>query len=186
MSELSQGATTLAGRRLTLRAGDEADARRLLTILQQPSVSRWWGTPDPLGEIIAALASTGDEVLFVIEAEGEVAGGIQYCEEPTAGYRHAGIDIYLGSAHQGRGLGREAVAVLARYLFEVRGHHRLTIDPAVTNVVAIRCYESVGFRRVGVMRQYERGGDGTFHDGLLMDMLREELSAHTAADEPLT
>lgn len=25
------------------------------------------------------------------------------------------------------------------------------------------------------MRQYERGGDGQFHDGLLMDLLRDEL-----------
>ena len=25
------------------------------------------------------------------------------------------------------------------------------------------------------MRQYERGGDGRFHDGLLMDLLRDEL-----------
>jgi RimJ/RimL family protein N-acetyltransferase len=36
-------------------------------------------------------------------------------------------------------------------------------------------YTSVGFRPVGVMRQYERGGDGRFHDGLLMDLLRDEL-----------
>jgi len=26
------------------------------------------------------------------------------------------------------------------------------------------------------MRQYERGGDGRFHDGLLMDRLRDELT----------
>jgi len=26
------------------------------------------------------------------------------------------------------------------------------------------------------MRQYERGPDGTFHDGLLMDLLRGELT----------
>jgi hypothetical protein len=25
------------------------------------------------------------------------------------------------------------------------------------------------------MRQYERGGDGRFHDGLLMDLLRDGL-----------
>jgi aminoglycoside 6'-N-acetyltransferase len=37
----------------------------------------------------------------------------------------------------------------------------------------------VGFRPVGVMRQYERGGDGQFHDGLLMDLLREELTLQT-------
>jgi aminoglycoside 6'-N-acetyltransferase len=34
----------------------------------------------------------------------------------------------------------------------------------------------VGFRPVGIMRQYERGTDGTFHDGLLMDLLRDELT----------
>jgi len=26
------------------------------------------------------------------------------------------------------------------------------------------------------MRQYERGPDGRFHDGLLMDLLRDELT----------
>jgi aminoglycoside 6'-N-acetyltransferase len=31
------------------------------------------------------------------------------------------------------------------------------------------------------MRQYERGPDGTWHDGLLMDLLAEEL---TSADAP--
>jgi aminoglycoside 6'-N-acetyltransferase len=28
---------------------------------------------------------------------------------------------------------------------------------------------------VGVMRQYERQADGRWHDGLLMDLLRDEL-----------
>jgi aminoglycoside 6'-N-acetyltransferase len=32
----------------------------------------------------------------------------------------------------------------------------------------------VGFRRVGIIRNYERGPDGVWHDGLLMDMLKEE------------
>jgi aminoglycoside 6'-N-acetyltransferase len=27
------------------------------------------------------------------------------------------------------------------------------------------------------MRRYERGPDGQFHDGLLMDLLRDELAA---------
>jgi len=69
----------------------------------------------------------------------------------------------------------EAVRLLARFLFEQRGHHRITIDPAAANEPAIRCYAKVGFRPVGIMRQYERGPDGTFHDGLLMDLLRDYL-----------
>ena len=56
-------------------------------------------------------------------------------------------------------------------------HHRFTIDPAVHNQRAIRCYAAVGFRRVGVMRNYERVDDGPWHDGLLMDLLAEELIA---------
>lgn len=64
---------------------------------------------------------------------------------------------------------------LARYLVEEVGHHRLTIDPAADNAAAIRCYSKVGFRPVGVLRKYERGVDGDWHDGLLMDLLAEEL-----------
>jgi len=66
---------------------------------------------------------------------------------------------------------------MARYLLEERGHHRLTIDPALANERAVRVYERVGFRRVGVMRNYERGADGTWHDGLLLDLLRGDLTA---------
>jgi aminoglycoside 6'-N-acetyltransferase len=61
-------------------------------------------------------------------------------------------------------------------LIEERGHHRITIDPAVENAAAIRAYEKVGFKPVGVMRQYERDVDGDGrHDGLLMDLLAGEL-----------
>ena len=49
------------------------------------------------------------------------------------------------------------------------------IDPAAGNAAAIRCYGKVGFRPVGLMREYERGADGTWHDGLLMDILAREL-----------
>ena len=124
----------------------------------------------------AKLRSGTDPALLVIEVDGEVAGGIEYYEETDPQYRSAGIDVYLSPRFQDRGLGTEAVRLLARFLFAVRGHHRLTIDPALDNARAIRCYEKVGFRRVGVMRRYERRADG-FHDGLLMDLLPEELTS---------
>jgi len=112
---------------------------------------------------------------FAVEVDGEIAGMIQYHEENEPMYRSAGIDIFLAPEHQGRGLGTDAVRTMARYLIEQRGHHRLTIDPAADNARAIASYRKVGFQPVGVMRQYERGLDGTWHDGLLMDLLRNEL-----------
>jgi aminoglycoside 6'-N-acetyltransferase len=83
----------------------------------------------------------------------------------------------LPTLHDGR-VALRALASLrlaAKWLFEQRGHHRLTIDPACENTRAIRAYEAVGFRPVGTMRCYERGTDGRWRDNLLMDMLREEL-----------
>jgi aminoglycoside 6'-N-acetyltransferase len=68
------------------------------------------------------------------------------------------------------------VRTLAGWLFEERGHHRVTIDPAAANERAIRAYERVGFKRVGVLRRYERGADGAWHDGLLLDLLPEDLT----------
>jgi aminoglycoside 6'-N-acetyltransferase len=165
----------LAGGRVRLRPGQPGDAARLHAILAEPVVSRWWGEPDSVPVIEEGLAGDDSSLLLVVEIDGQVAGGIQYHEEDDPMYRHAGIDIYLGGGFQGQGAGRQAVALLAGYLFGQRGHHRITIDPAAANQQAIRCYAAVGFRPVGVMRQYERGRDGQFHDGLLMDLLRGEL-----------
>jgi len=80
----------------------------------------------------------------------------------------------------GHGLGSDAVRTLARDLIVDRGHHRLVIDPAADTAAAIRCYAKVGFKPVGVMRRYERGLDGAWHDGLLMDLLAEELTGPVA------
>ena len=81
----------------------------------------------------------------------------------------------LATAHQGQGLGPEALRLVIGYLIEERGHHRLTIDPAAHNERAIRAYARIGFRPVGVLRRYERAADGSWHDGLLMDLLADEL-----------
>jgi len=175
---------TLSGRRVRLRPGRPGDAELLHAILAEPSVARWWGEPDPVTVIEQELRNGDSSVLLVVEMGGQVAGGIQYHEEDDPMYRHAGIDIYLGGRFQGQGAGREAVALLAGYLFERRGHHRITIDPAAANERAIRSYTRVGFRRVGVMREYERGPDGRFHDGLLMDLLRHELIAERHGGAP--
>jgi aminoglycoside 6'-N-acetyltransferase len=44
------------------------------------------------------------------------------------------------------------------------------------NARAIRRYEKVEFRRVGVMRPYQRDQDGIWRDGLLLDLLAHVLS----------
>ncbi len=165
-------AIRLQGPRVLLRSTTADDAAPLLPIRNEPEVRRWWSDLEP-GEMEEFVA---DEHSLAIEVDGEVVGAIQFFEEEDPMYRHANIDLYLTTSRHGKGLGSEAVRVLARHLLEERGHHRLTIDPAADNAAAIRAYEKVGFRPVGVMRSYERGPDGTFHDGLLMELLAEDLT----------
>ncbi len=162
----------LEGERLRLRPVADADIARLQEILSEPLVARWW-PPDALEK----WASSEDTTRLAICVADQVAGLIQYHEESDPRYRHAGIDLFLTTDLHGRGLGTEAISVLARHLFDDRGHHRLVIDPALANDAAIRCYERVGFRPVGVMRRYERDHvSDEWADGLLMEMLADELS----------
>lgn len=167
---------TLRGELVTLRPVRPDDRAALVEVLSDPSVVAVWDTRGPQRSADELIEGDEDWLVWAIEVDGRFAGSVQASEEvEDADYRHAGIDIFLSSGFQGRGIGPDAVRTVARYLIEVRGHHRLTIDPAADNARAIRTYEKVGFRPVGVMRQYERGQDGTFHDGLLMDMLASEL-----------
>jgi aminoglycoside 6'-N-acetyltransferase len=165
----------LSGERVLLRAVTAQDHDTLRSILADSSVARWWGLPKPGVDVLDDwLEADPDTTLWTIEVDGKVAGSIQAAEEADPDYRHAGIDLFLGPGFQGQGLGTEAIRVLARWLFDERGHHRLTIDPSAANERAIRAYSAVGFRPVGIMRRYERGPDGEFHDGLLMDLLRDD------------
>jgi aminoglycoside 6'-N-acetyltransferase len=135
----------------------------------------WWPGADRR-QAARDLLEDDDVVPYLVLVDGAVAGIIQSYEEDDPDYRHGGIDIILHPDVQDRGVGTDAVRTLARHLIEHDGHHRLMTDPAANNARAIRCYEKVGFKPVGTMREYERGMDGTFHDGLLMDLLRADLT----------
>ncbi len=163
----------IVGNVTRMRPLGAADRPLLTELATDASVLAWWpALPD---EIDTVIAGDDDTVTFVVEVDGEDVGILQYWEEDEPEYRHAGIDIVLGANAQDRGIGADAVCATARYLFDELGHHRVTIDPDAANTRAIRCYEKVGFKRVGVMRDYEHRRDGTHRDGLLMDLLRSDL-----------
>lgn len=152
-----------------LAKGDEVE---LLRIHCTPEVALWWDVPAEGFPWTDEPESTR----LTIEVDGAIAGLIQFWEEQTPKYRHATIDLFLDPALHGQGLGTEAVKRVVRHLIEDRGHHRVTIDPGTANVAAIRSYEKVGFKPVGIMRRYERRIDGEeWRDGLLMELLAEEL-----------
>ena len=174
MSSPADRPALLRGRNIVLRPLRADDVERVAQIQVEPGVARWWGPPNKAELRRQAIGSEDAEKALAIVREGELVGLIQYHEQNEPDFRHAGIDVFLAGRAQGQGLGTDAVRTLARYLIDERGHHRLTIDPAAKNAAVIRAYQKVGFRAVGVMREYWRSSDGTWRDGLLMDLLARE------------
>lgn len=169
----------LRGERIVLRRARAEQAQAIFDLVNTPEVLAWW-VSYPMEQVLEDLTPDDEEfVIFTIELDGpdgpEVVGLVQYGQELDPMYRHASIDVSIHPDHHRRGFATDAIRTLARHLLDDLGHHRITIDPAAHNARAIACYEGLGFRPVGIMRDYEQGPDGTFHDGLLMDLLAGEL-----------
>ncbi len=162
----------LRGPRVTLRPPREGEHPALAALIAaDPQTGPRWSTD---AETLMRWFTEDGMELLVAEVDGRIAGVLDFEEARDPEYRSAGMDIGMLSGFTDRGLGTEALRLLATYLIDERGHHRLTIDPAADNARAIRAYEKLGFKPIGVARKYERLDDGEWHDGLLMDLLAEE------------
>jgi aminoglycoside 6'-N-acetyltransferase len=170
----------LRGRSVVLRPLRADDAQALRRIVETPEVARWWGPQ----EEAFPLSDEPEATRFAILVDGRIAGMAQYGEESEPDFRHASMDLFLDPELHGRGHGTDAVATLAAHLHEQLGHHRITIDPAVDNVAAVRAYEKAGFRRVGVMRSSWRDPGGVWRDSLLMERIDPRVAGLTAGGEP--
>ena len=90
--------------------------------------------------------------------------------------RSAHIGISLRPAYQGRGLGADAVRVLCRYGFALRGLHRLTLETLADNQAMIAVAIRLGFTREGVARG-SSWVNGEFLDDVSFGLLAEEFRA---------
>ncbi|WP_298325258.1 GNAT family protein [Haloactinopolyspora sp.] len=161
----------LSGESVMLRPVVADDVPVLVHIMSTPEVRQWWDAADLVDDW--PLADSSATRLTIVTGR-RIAGMIQYWENEDPRDRHAGIEIFIDPDLHGRGLGRDAIRTLARYLFDQLGHHRLVIDPAATNETAIRCCAAVGFRPVGMMHGRERH-TSSVRDGMVMDLLSTEL-----------
>ncbi|MDO4833659.1 MAG: GNAT family protein [Bacillota bacterium] len=84
--------------------------------------------------------------------------------------------IYVGGDNRGKGIGREALEGLLKYLFEDMKYERVTLDYFTGNTRAAALYRSLGFVDEGVARN-ACSKDGVFYDLNLMSMLSSEYYA---------
>jgi aminoglycoside 6'-N-acetyltransferase len=147
---------------IQLQPLDVAHVARLRELHQQPGVARWWGPIEPFFPF-----DEPESQRYAIVVEGEIAGLVQHGEEEWPVERHAYVDIFLGDEFTDRGIGTD---VLKRIVERLRGdYRRVLIDPSAANARAIRCYEKVGFRRVGTFSRAADGRDDELYMELMLD-----------------
>ncbi len=144
---------------------------RLRELHEAPGIVEWWQLPSADWP----LTTDPNPHSFAVLVAGQVAGFAQWYGEGDVEFRRAGMDLFLDPARHGQGLGTEVVRLLCAHLVDGHGYHRLVIDPDAANAAAVACYAKVGFRPVGILRQYGRDRNGVWRDGLLMDLLATEL-----------
>ena len=158
------GPPVLRGERVALRPMTFDDAPLLMRWGSDPEFRRWQWAREP-GRFEAAdarrwierMSTPGDAACWVIEHDGRAIGFANYRNYHPKG-RSAEIGIGIGEpALWGRHLGRKALGVLVRYLFEELDLHRIGLSVVGFNDRAIWMYKALGFEVEGI----ERDGVGT-------------------------
>ena len=89
-------------------------------------------------------------------------------------HRNAEIGIFIGDKkYWNKGYGTEALSLLIDYCFAVLNLHNISLNVYSFNARAIRCYEKVGFKKVGELREAFIYGRKA-HNIILMDILPDD------------
>jgi len=116
------------------------------------------------------------EVLFAVESDDRLVGGAQArCSDNAMppGVWEIGIELW-DRADRGKGLGREAVALLSSHLFEREAAIRVQATTDVVNSPMRRTLESLGFGFEGVLRGFMPTGDGTARDYAMYGITKDD------------
>ena len=124
------------------------------------------------------MASSDCRYLVAEPESGEMAGFaiLRGVASPHRSVRLQRIVV----ATPGQGVGRFMMAGIMEYVFRELKAHRLWLDVFETNTRAQHVYESLGFRREGILREAILR-DGEYHTQWLMSILDREYEATHAS-----
>jgi len=174
---------TLYTRRLVLRGFTREDAADVFAWASDERVTKFLSfrphrsleaTKEALAQWIAAYGD-GDHYGWAIELGGRVIGRI-HTNYVSRRHRRCELGYYIGHDHWNRGLASEALRGVLAYLFHSAGMHRVEAVYEPGNPASGRVMEKCGMRYEGTMRQFFLCRDGTYEDGLLYAILKDEFN----------
>lgn len=156
-------ATAVPG--LVLRPLAADDLAAIETIAAEPSVAEWWrdelDTEDSLDDYIDDPGLSP----FAVHWNNAIAGYAQIYHANSVVFWRAfdvppetyGLDMFLSTSAQGRGLGLAVTKALIGVILKRPGITRIHIDPDPRNARAIAVYTKAGFLPAGTHPGYGHG-----------------------------
>jgi RimJ/RimL family protein N-acetyltransferase len=142
-------------------------------------------TPFALPNGQTAVANTikqQDHFFSIVDLETDACIGRTVLFGIDKTNRHAMFGIFIGEkAFWGKGYGQEATCLTLDYAFNLLNLNSVMLGVFAFNKRAIRAYEKVGFKLIGIRRQARIIGSQKF-DAYLMDILAEEFEGTLLKD----
>lgn len=169
------------GTRVSLRPVEPADAWVLAACNNDPDVrvSFFTHTPTTIHlqtERIKGFYQAGSDYipLGIWVEEQNVLIGVTALHRVDLVSGAAVFSICIAdTAWWGKGLAKEATELMLRYAFDVLNLHRVQLHTWVGNQAGVAIYESLGFRREGILREAMKH-DGVWCDFHVMGLLEKE------------
>ena len=174
-------ARELVGERIELRRHARENYRLYGEWYGDPEVwrlSSWAASPLSPSAVVRLFEDreiSTTEASFAIHVKGEEEPiGVISLMNISDANDSADLSVIVGHPEdRHHGYGAEAISLLLTYGFEELGLNRVGLSVFEFNEEAISTYEKLGFREEGRLRRAIKR-DRTYHDALLMSILRDE------------
>jgi RimJ/RimL family protein N-acetyltransferase len=176
------GLVELRGERVSVRPLRAEETERYLALFLDRTDEARRFSPSAFGpareKLLKRVETSGrfvdSHLELAVELDAAFAGTIQAHNQPQCfPPGNFMIGIVLAPERRGRGVGREAVALLTSYLFEHEGAERVETPTDVENVPMRTVNERLGFVMEGVMRSFVPVGAGR-RDYCMYAMTRDD------------
>ena len=166
----------IEGLRLQIRRADLNDLKFILDLQVKPENIKFI-VPFDKEFHTKILNSNCAEKMDVIVEERDTLKPVGYFMLSELDNPHNKVEITQGIIDKkGCGYGRETFNLLLKWSFDLKNFHRVFLDCKTYNEVAIHLYESLGFKREGIMRENILT-NGVYEDLILFGILKNEYSA---------
>ncbi len=128
---------------------------------------------ESLIESFFVMVHSDIDLMLEDRVSGKTIGFLSiYDQDPVN--NSAEISFLIGDNElRGKGLGKEIAKLTVNICFDELALNRVVASATVENVRSVKALEAVGFKRVGLLREYQIV-DGKKYDEHLLEMLRED------------